>query len=100
VILKDAPIQLLDEPTASLDTQSEAMVLEALDRLMVERTTVIVSHRLSSLKGVDEILLVDGGRISARGTHEDLLARNELYRQLAQRQVNGLETSQATGGGT
>ena len=100
VILKDAPILLLDEPTASLDTQSEAMVLDALDRLMADRTTVIVSHRLSSLKGVDEILLVDGGRISARGTHEELLAQDELYRQLAQRQVNGLETSQPTGGTT
>lgn len=100
MILKDAPILLLDEPTASLDTQSEAMVLDALDRLMADRTTVIVSHRLSSLKGVDEILLVDGGRISARGTHEELLAQDALYRQLAQRQVNGLEASRATGGTT
>ena len=99
MILKNAPILLLDEPTASLDTQSEAMVLNALDRLMAGRTTVIVSHRLSSLKKVDEILVVDGGRIRARGTHDELLVRDDLYRQLAQRQTNGVESPPRITGG-
>jgi ABC-type multidrug transport system fused ATPase/permease subunit len=86
-ILKRAPILLLDEPTAALDSESETVILEALDRLMAERTTVLVSHRISTLRGVDEILLLDGGRIRASGTHGELMAEEPLYRQLAERQV-------------
>jgi ABC-type multidrug transport system fused ATPase/permease subunit len=87
MILKDSPILLLDEPTASLDTQSEAEVLDALGSLMADKTVVIISHRLSSLRGVDEILVVDAGSIRARGTHDELIASDALYRQFVERQV-------------
>ena len=87
IILKDAPILLLDEPTAALDTQSEAEVLETLNRLMKDKTVVIISHRLSSLRGVDEILVVDAGSIRARGTHPQLIAQDALYRQFVERQA-------------
>jgi len=87
IILKDAPILLLDEPTAALDTQSEAEVLETLNRLMKDKTVVIISHRLSSLRGVDEILVVDAGSIRARGTHDQLIAQDALYRQFVERQA-------------
>lgn len=87
MILKDASILLLDEPTAALDTQSEAEVLETLTRIMQGRTVVIISHRLSSLRGANEILVVDAGGIRARGTHHQLIARDELYRQFIERQA-------------
>lgn len=87
LILEDAPILLLDEPTAALDTESETVVLEALDRTMKHKTTLIVSHRLSSLRGVDEILVIDGGRLRARGTHRSLLETDALYRLYVERQT-------------
>jgi ATP-binding cassette, subfamily B, bacterial MsbA len=71
--LKDAPILLLDEPTASLDTESEARVLEAIHRLREGRTTLLVSHRLSALRDADEILVLADGRVRETGTHADLL---------------------------
>lgn len=87
-ILKDAPILLLDEPTAALDSESEAAILDALERLIHEKTTILVSHRLSTLRSADEILLLDEGRIRARGRHEELLARDPLYRTFAERQLD------------
>lgn len=98
MILKDAPIMLLDEPTAALDTQSEAEVLDTLTRLMVDKTVVIISHRLSSLRGVDEILVVDNGSIRARGTHAQLIAQDELYRQFVERQAIRDESAITVGG--
>jgi ABC-type multidrug transport system fused ATPase/permease subunit len=86
-ILKDAPILLLDEPTAALDTESETVILDALERWMRTKTTLLVSHRISTLRGVDRILLVNEGRIEASGGHDELMARAPLYRQLAERQV-------------
>jgi len=88
-ILRSAPILLLDEPTAALDSQSEAIVLEAFERLMHGKTTILVSHRLSTLRNVDEIFLLDGGRIACHGTHEELIAGNSLYRAFAMRQTDG-----------
>ena len=87
MILKDAPIVLLDEPTAALDTQSESVVLEALGRLAEGKTTVLVSHRLSTLKRADEILIVDGGAIRASGTHDELYATDPFYREFADHQL-------------
>lgn len=87
MILKDAPILLLDEPTAALDTQSEAEVLDALSHLMEDKTVVIISHRLSSLRNVDEILVIDNGSLRARGTHNQLIAQDSLYRQFVERQA-------------
>jgi ABC-type multidrug transport system fused ATPase/permease subunit len=85
--LKDAPILLLDEPTASLDTESEARVLEAVRRLSEGRTTLVVSHRLSTLRDADEILVLADGRIRERGTHVELLQMDSLYRRFYEQQA-------------
>ena len=81
-ILKNPPILILDEATASLDTESERTVQEALDRLMKNRTTIAIAHRLSTIKNADEIIVMNEGRIVERGTHEDLLAKNGYYKKL------------------
>jgi subfamily B ATP-binding cassette protein MsbA/ATP-binding cassette subfamily B protein AbcA/BmrA len=85
--LKDAPILLLDEPTASLDTESEARVLEATRRLAEGRTTLVVSHRLSALRDADEILVLADGQVCERGTHADLLEADTLYRRFYREQA-------------
>ncbi len=80
--LKDAPILILDEPTSSIDSRTEAVILEALERLMIGRTTFLVAHRLSTLRRVNHILVVHHGEVVERGTHGELLALDGLYRQL------------------
>ena len=81
--LKDAPILILDEPTAALDTVSEALVIDGLRRLQEGRTTVVIAHRLSTVRTADRILVLDKGRIVAEGTHEQLLVTSPLYARLA-----------------
>jgi ABC-type multidrug transport system fused ATPase/permease subunit len=84
-IIKDAPILILDEPTSSLDAISEEIVFAALRRLRAGRTTVVIAHRLSTVRDADCILVLDGGQIVAKGRHEDLLESSQLYRRMCAR---------------
>jgi ATP-binding cassette subfamily B protein len=90
-ILKDAPILLLDEATSALDAESERKVQAALDRLMEGRTTLVIAHRLATIRSADRILVMDQGRIVEEGTHEGLLARSGLYARLARLQFTDSE---------
>ena len=87
-ILKDAPILLLDEPTSALDAQSETLVQEALDRLMEGRSVLVVAHRLSTIRDADRVLVLDKGSIVERGTHEQLMQADTLYKRLYLRQAS------------
>jgi len=89
VILKDPRILVLDEATSHLDSESEALIQEALKRVMAGRTSVVIAHRLSTILAADLILVMDRGQIVERGTHEDLLALNGLYAQLYETQFKG-----------
>ncbi|MBO4610957.1 MAG: ABC transporter ATP-binding protein [Bacteroidales bacterium] len=86
-ILKNPPILILDEATASLDTESEKIVQQALDRLMSNRTTIAIAHRLSTVKNADEIIVMDEGRIVERGKHEELIALGGIYAKLNEMQA-------------
>ncbi|MBI2314281.1 MAG: ATP-binding cassette domain-containing protein [Betaproteobacteria bacterium] len=90
-ILSARPVLLLDEATSALDSESERMVQAALERLMRERTTLIIAHRLSTVKRVDRIALIDHGRLAGLGTHEELTRASELYARLAALQFGSID---------
>ena len=80
--VKNAPIIVLDEPTSSIDSRTESVILDSLERLMVGRTSFMIAHRLSTVRHADKIVVVDQGRVVEQGTHEELIERGGLYRQL------------------
>jgi ABC-type multidrug transport system fused ATPase/permease subunit len=81
-IIRNSPILILDEPTAALDTESEKLVMEALERLMKNRTVIIIAHRLSTIRDADKIVVLKGGYVAEEGTHDELLERNGIYAEL------------------
>lgn len=85
-VLKNPPILILDEATSSLDTESERLVQEAINKLMQNRTCIVIAHRLSTVQHADEIIVLDKGSIAERGTHASLLAANGIYRRLVEMQ--------------
>ncbi len=86
-VLKDAPVLILDEATSSVDTETEILIQEALERLMVGRTTLVIAHRLSTIRNADQIVVLQDTGIAESGTHDDLMARNGIYRRLIQAQM-------------
>ena len=78
-LVRDSPILILDEPTAALDTESEQLVVEALERLMSGRTVITITHRLSTIRNADKILVIKGGTLAEQGTHDTLIAQGGIY---------------------
>jgi ATP-binding cassette subfamily B protein len=93
VILKDPAVLILDEATSSLDSRSEALIQEALERLMHDRTSVVIAHRLSTILAADQILVLDHGRLIEQGSHEELLSAGGLYRELFETQFRAVTVS-------
>ena len=93
-MLKDAPILLLDEATSALDAQSEERVQDALERLSAGRTTLVIAHRLFTVRKADWIYVMNEGRVVEEGRHDDLVARGGLYAELCRIQFR--DTGQAT----
>ena len=87
-IIRDNPILILDEPTAALDTESEKLVIEALERLMKGRTVITIAHRLSTIRDADKIIVLKGGVVAEQGSHDELLARDGVYADLYRIQFN------------
>jgi len=91
-ILKNAPILVLDEATSSLDSESEALIQEALQILMQGKTVVVIAHRLSTIMKMDTIVVIEGGKIVAEGTHNELIKQGGLYKKLWSIQAGGFHS--------
>jgi ATP-binding cassette subfamily B protein len=89
-LLKDAPIVLLDEATASLDPENEASIQEAISALVAGKTVIVIAHRLRTIAAADKIVVLDKGRIAEHGSHDELMERNGLYRRLWTLQTESL----------
>jgi len=96
--LKDAPLLVLDEATSHLDTISEAQVRAALDALMEDRTTIVVAHRLSTIRAADLILVLQAGQVIEAGRHAELLARRGVYARLVEHQMAGVADERVRAG--
>ena len=90
-ILRNPKILILDEATAAMDTQTERMIQAALEKLSYGRTTIIIAHRLSTLRNADKIIVIDGGKIPESGTHEELIRMNGIYYKLYKYQLDALK---------
>jgi ATP-binding cassette subfamily B protein len=99
-ILKNAPILILDEATSSLDSESEGLIQEALLSLMADRTAIVIAHRLSTVKSMDELIVLDAGRIVERGTHDALLAYGGIYALLWAHQSGGFLSTEDSNAGS
>ncbi|MGJ7583304.1 ATP-binding cassette domain-containing protein, partial [Variovorax sp. RHLX14] len=95
-LLRDAPILILDEALSSVDTENEALIQEALDRLMAGRTTLVLAHRLASIIGADRCLVLDQGRVIEQGRHAELMRQQGLYHRLMHEQALDLSTTSAS----
>ena len=93
--LKDAPVLILDEATSHLDAVNEGLVRRALEDLMHDRTTVVIAHRLSTVRNADTLIVLDEGRVVEAGNHAELVARGRLYAHLVAHQMTGSVTSAA-----
>jgi ATP-binding cassette subfamily B protein/subfamily B ATP-binding cassette protein MsbA len=87
VILKNPPILLLDEATASVDTETEKLIQEALEKLMTNRTSFVIAHRLSTVRNADRIYVLDAGRVVEEGDHEELIGENGIYAMLCRQSL-------------
>jgi ATP-binding cassette subfamily B protein len=87
-LFEDPPFLVLDEATSALDAESEHLVHEALDRLMEGRTTIVIAHRLSTVRGADRVVVLDRGKVVESGSHTDLMGAGGLYRRLVERQFS------------
>jgi subfamily B ATP-binding cassette protein MsbA len=94
-LLRDPPILVLDEATSALDTESERLVQQAIDRLMAERTVLVIAHRLATVRDADEIVVLEAGRVVQRGTHDQLFRVGGLYRRLYDLQFRDQEPALA-----
>jgi subfamily B ATP-binding cassette protein MsbA len=95
-LIRNNPILILDEPTAALDTESEQLVMEALERLMKGRTVITIAHRLSTIRNSDKILVLKGGVVAEEGTHDELIAKGGVYAELYHIQFNKQPAEHAT----
>ena len=86
-VVRNSPILILDEPTASLDTESEKIVMEALENLMIGRTVITIAHRLSTIRDADKIIVLHKGEVIEEGTHDQLIAKGKMYCDLCKVQA-------------